>query len=531
MTVTKSDSLVVKLKWKGPNKRADGSVGWSVSVLFAMAASSTNDIIELLETFLKILKEEHVLDRSDDQPVVRYLFPAQLAQLMPFSLDDNPASSNELETLIRQTIQFSVKTSSPHFHNQLYAGIDEYGLIGSWLTEALNTSQYTYEVAPVFTLIEREVIQKSLKLFGYPSMPNADGIMCPGGSISNMYGMLLARHKVVPYVKETGLFSLSAPLACFTSEDSHYSILKSANWLGVGTAHVYKVKTDEFGRMKVSELKRLITEVKKDKKEIPFFVNATAGTTVLGAIDPLPEIARVCQSESLWLHVDACLGGTLMFSDTYQYRLRGINLSDSISWNPHKMLGAPLQCSLFLVKGKNVLHEANSARAKYLFQQDKFYDVSWDTGDKSVQCGRKVDAMKFWLMWKARGKIGFSQLVDDAMFYTRYFLDRINKIEGFRLVQSDYQCCNICFWYIPKVMRNQKETKDWWKRLYAVTAEIKKRLMLEGNLMISYMPLPQKNLGNFFRMVVNCQPPPTESSMNHVIKQIEKYADIKFADL
>jgi len=64
--------------------------------------------------------------------------------------------------------------------------------------------------------------------------------------------------------------------------------------------------------------------------------------------------------------------------------------SDSMSWNPHKMLGAPLQCSLFLVKGKNTLHEANCAQARYLFQQDKFYDVSWDTGDKSVQCGRKV---------------------------------------------------------------------------------------------------------------------------------------------
>lgn len=64
--------------------------------------------------------------------------------------------------------------------------------------------------------------------------------------------------------------------------------------------------------------------------------------------------------------------------------------SNSLSWNPHKMLGTPFQCSLFLVKGKNLLHEVNCAGATYLFQQDKFYDVSWDTGDKSVQCGRKV---------------------------------------------------------------------------------------------------------------------------------------------
>lgn len=64
--------------------------------------------------------------------------------------------------------------------------------------------------------------------------------------------------------------------------------------------------------------------------------------------------------------------------------------ANSISWNPHKMMGAPLQCSVFLLREKGLLHEANAAAAQYLFQQDKFYDVSYDTGDKSVQCGRKV---------------------------------------------------------------------------------------------------------------------------------------------
>ncbi|KAL6262929.1 hypothetical protein P5V15_005717 [Pogonomyrmex californicus] len=501
----------------------------SVSVLFAMAASSTNGIpntssvVELLEKFLKILKEERVFDQSNDQPVVRFCYPSSLMKQISISLEDEPANHEEIETAIRQTIHYSVKTSSPHFHNQLYAGIDEFGLIGSWLTDVLNTSQYTYEVAPVFTLMEREVMQKSLELFGYPSMPNADGIMCPGGSISNMYGMVLARHKKIPQVKKSGLCSLNLPLACFTSEDSHYSILKAANWLGIGTDHVYKVKTDEFGRMKVDDLKRLLIKARNDGT-LPFFVNATAGTTVLGAIDPLPEIAAICRNESLWLHVDACLGGTLLLSDKYRPRLRGIELSDSVSWNPHKMLGAPFQCSLFLVKGKNILHEVNSAKAGYLFQQDKFYDVSWDTGDKSVQCGRKVDAMKFWLMWKARGKIGLARSVERAMFCAEYFLKQIKETAGFRLVQPRYHCCNICFWYVPPTMRNQKETPAWWEKLYQVTIEIKKRMNINGSLMIGYTPLPQKELGNFFRMVVNCQPPPTKSSMDYVIRQIEKYA-------
>ncbi|XP_025160505.1 LOW QUALITY PROTEIN: cysteine sulfinic acid decarboxylase-like [Harpegnathos saltator] len=441
---------------------------------------------------------------------------------MPLSLNEEPACDEEIEPAIRQIVRYSVKTSSPHFHNQLYAGVDEYGLAGSWLTDALNTSQYTYEVAPVFTLIERELIEKTLALVGYPRIPQADGVMSPGGSISNMYGMVLARYKLLPEVKRKGL-SGYPPLACFTSESSHYSIMKGAHWLGIGTDYVHKIKTDAFGRMEPSDLKRAIAEA-KGQGRVPFYVNATCGTTVLGAFDPLLDIAAICQDEGLWLHVDACYGGTLLLSDKYRHQLRGIELSNSVSWNPHKMLGVPLQCSFFLVKGENALHKANYAGAQYLFQQDKFYNVTWDTGDKSVQCGRKVDAMKFWLMWKARGTTALARSVDQAMFCKDYFLKRITNRAGFRLVLSDYECTSICFWYIPPGMREQRETQEWWNKLYKITSKIKERMILEGTLMIGYTPLQAKNIGNFFRMVINCQPPPTESSMDYVISQIEKFA-------
>ncbi|XP_014488839.1 PREDICTED: cysteine sulfinic acid decarboxylase [Dinoponera quadriceps] len=495
-----------------------------------MAASSADSVTELLEKILKILREEHAFDRSGDQPVVQFVHPNDLQGMMPLSLNEEPASDEEIETVIRQVVRYSVKTSSPHFHNQLYGGVDGYGLAGSWLTDALNTSQYTYEVAPVFTLIERELIEKTLALLDYPPMPQADGVMSPGGSISNMYGMVLARYKLLPGVKKTGLGGFP-PLACFSSESGHYSIMKGAHWLGIGTDHVHKVKTDALGRMEPSDLRRAIAEARK-QHQVPFFVNATCGTTVLGAFDPLVEIAAICQNEGLWLHVDACYGGSLLLSDKYRHQLRGIELSNSVSWNPHKMLGVPLQCSFFLVKGENALHEVNCAGAKYLFQQDKFYDVTWDTGDKSVQCGRKVDAMKFWLMWKARGTKALACSVDQAMICKDYFLKRIKNIAGFRLVLPDYECTSVCFWYIPPSMRKQQETGDWWGKLYKVTSKIKERMILEGSLMIGYTPLPAKNIGNFFRMVICCQPPPTESSMDHVISQIEKFAlDLRISDL
>ncbi|KOC59160.1 Glutamate decarboxylase 1 [Habropoda laboriosa] len=486
------------------------------------ASTSTKARIELLRGLLDVLEQENVFDCTGTEPILRFVHPKQLEEQLPIELTEEPASKEEIDTAIRQTIRYSVKTFSPHFHNQLYAGVDEYGLVGSWLTDVLNTSQYTYEVAPVFTLMERQMMEKCLELVGYPPMPEGDGILCPGGSVSNMYGMVMARYKAVPEVKTKGLAGLP-PLACFTSEAGHYSISKGAHWLGLGTDQVYKVKCDELGRMRPDELKAGVAEARR-RGQLPFFVNATCGTTVLGSFDPLPEIAAVCREENLWLHVDACLGGTLLLSERYRDRLRGIELSNSVAWNPHKMLGVPLQCSLFLVKGKKALHEVNCAGARYLFQQDKHYDVSWDTGDKSMQCGRKVDGYKFWLMWKARGTKGLCESVERAMHAAEYFFGRIEHREGYRLVLPRYEGCNVCFWYVPPSMRGETETQDWWNKLYEITAKVKERMMLEGSLMVGYSPLSHANLGNFFRMVVTCQPPPTEASMDYVLEKIEQLA-------
>jgi glutamate/tyrosine decarboxylase-like PLP-dependent enzyme len=112
------------------------------------------------------------------------------------------------------------------------------------------------------------------------------------------------------------------------------------------------------------------------------------------------------------------------------------------------MLGAPLQSSVFITRRERALHETNSAAARYLFQQDKFYDVSYgelfnrisaqsvafqsliDTGDKSVQCGRKVDAFKLWFMFKARGENFFEKVVDNAFQQAEYLNHLIRTYPG-----------------------------------------------------------------------------------------------------
>lgn len=372
--------------------------------------------------------------------------------------------------------------------------------------------------------MENQLIQTFCKLFGYQC---GDGIFAPGGSISNMYGMVLARMRILPDVKSSGLFN-SKPLIAYTSEESHYSCKKAVHWLGIGTDNLTIIKTDARGRMLPSDLEAQILETLRAHKQ-PFFVNATAGTTVQGSFDPLPAIADICERYSVWLHVDACLGGSAIVSEQHGRRLlAGVERSDSLAWNPHKSLGVPLQCSMLLVRQKGILHECNSTQAQYLFQQDKFYDVSYDTGDKSVQCGRKVDVFKFWLMLKARGLRGMAERMDGSMAMAAYLTTSIERRVGFRLVPGgEFDFTNLCFWYVPKRMRCAvgEEDADWWTELFKVAPAIKERMCLEGTIMVGYSPLPHRGMGNFLRMVLACLPVAGQKDVDFVLDEIERMGE------
>ncbi|KAK3907320.1 Cysteine sulfinic acid decarboxylase [Frankliniella fusca] len=478
---------------------------------------------DFLERVVAVLRAEGFTGKpSSDEPVVNFEHPEQLRARLRLGLGAAVEEDDELLELVRDVVRASVRTGSRHFYNQLYGGADPFGVAGAWITEALNTSQYTFEVAPAFTLVEHEVIRHCLNKVGFP---DGDGIFTPGGSAANMYGMVAARYRAFPSVKTDGMRALP-PLAVFTSEDSHYSVLKGAHWLGLGTSSVVKVATDAAGRMLPAALRDAVLQARRDGRH-PLLVNATAGTTVLGAVDPLDQVADVCRDLGVWLHVDACWGGSLLLSPKHAARLAGLARADSVAWNPHKMLGAPLQCSLFLVRHAGLLHRCNAAAAEYLFQQDKFYDVSWDTGDKSVQCGRKVDAFKLWLMWKARGDAGLAALVDNAMECARYFRQLLLASDAFRLVSAEAQdCTNVCFWYIPKRLRGLTEDKGWWDQLATVAPAVKERMAQRGTLLVGYCPLPHKGHVNFFRMVTTCQPPPRPADMDRAAAEIQRLGEL-----
>ncbi|XP_052605004.1 cysteine sulfinic acid decarboxylase isoform X1 [Peromyscus californicus insignis] len=444
----------------------------------------------LRDVFGIVLDEAVRKGTSASEKVCEWKEPEELKQLLDLELQSQGESRERILERCRAVIHYSVKTGHPRFFNQLFSGLDPHALAGRIITETLNTSQYTYEIAPVFVLMEEEVLKKLRALVGWNS---GDGVFCPGGSISNMYAMNLARYQRYPDCKQRGLRALP-PLALFTSKECHYSISKGAAFLGLGTDSVRVVKADERGKMIPEDLERQIS-LAEAEGSVPFLVSATSGTTVLGAFDPLDAIADVCQRHGLWFHVDAAWGGSVLLSRTHRHLLDGIQRADSVAWNPHKLLGAGLQCSALLLRDtSNLLKRCHGSQASYLFQQDKFYDVALDTGDKVVQCGRRVDCLKLWLMWKAQGGQGLEQRIDQAFALTRYLVEEIKKREGFELVMEP-EFVNVCFWFVPPSLRGKKESPDYSQRLSQVRGQpvrpyllFPPRDFLGIELGISYLP-------------------------------------------
>lgn len=158
--------------------------------------------------------------------------------------------------------------------------------------------------------------------------------------------MVIARNTLFPETKTDGLGGRR--LVLFTSAHGHYSMTKAAQMFGLGSSAARAVPVDSAGRMSAPALAGLVRAARA-AGELPFFVNATAGTTVLGAFDPLDAVADVCAREGLWLHVDGSWGGCVAFdAESARERLRGVHRADSVAVTPHKMLQVPLTCSFLL---------------------------------------------------------------------------------------------------------------------------------------------------------------------------------------
>lgn len=372
-----------------------------------------------------------------DKPVAEPIPTSKLYSRLDLSLNTEGVIDEDLKSTLKQIIKSTPKTASKSFFNQLFGGRVDKATLGDLLAVMLNNSMYTYKVAGPQVGIEKQVLKKIANLASYAK--ESDGTFAPGGSMSNMMALIMARDAKNDTIRVEGL---SSKMTLYTSATSHYSISKNAALTGIGRSQVRLVSTNEKGQMLTEHLDELI------KKDIssgyqPFFVNATAGTTVLGAFDDITAISKVCKKHKLWLHVDGAYCGSVIFSKMYKHLIKGLEFSDSFSVNAHKMLGTPLSCSIFITQHKAQLHQSFSNEADYLYQTDS---DDFNLGKTSLQCGRRNDALKIWTLWKSIGTKGLEKIVDKQFEMAQIARDYITNNKDYELYSFN-DSISVCFNY------------------------------------------------------------------------------------
>ncbi len=393
------------------------------------------NMINDLNLFLRL--SEELIKAENEEQVVTPIPPKELLQYVDIALTEEASVDQDFENALRSLVLNTPRTATHKFYNQLFGGRNAKAVLGDLLAVMLNNSMYTYKVAGPQVGVEKEIIHKSCALAGYPT--TADGTIAPGGSMSNLMAMLMARDYGRFHITQTGVES---GLCMYTSADSHYSIPKNASFIGIGLKNVRKIETNAKGEMIPEALEEAITQ---DLAEglTPVMVNATAGTTVLGAFDPIDRIADITEKFEIWLHVDGAYCGSVVFSDRYRHLVKGLGRSDSFSYNAHKMLGTPLTCSIILTKHRKCLYDSFAIDADYLYQTDQ---DDYNLGKTSLQCGRRNDALKFWTLWKAVGRKGLEEAVNHQFYLAKIAREYVDQHSDYQLY-SYPDSVSVCFNY------------------------------------------------------------------------------------
>jgi aromatic-L-amino-acid decarboxylase len=389
--------------------------------------------------------------RLESAPVTSRATPDELKQLFnePIPIEGMPAEAI-LEQFARDVEPHSMQVPSPHYFGQFNPAPLAIGVWADALCSALNQNAGAWRNGPTSALIEAQVIGWLGQLMGYG--PDAFGVLASGGSEANLIALKCARDKASVDICDRGVTAVVGDLTVYTSEQCHFSVEKSLDILGLGRKSLRKIETDERFHIRIDQLRAAI---EKDRSEghRPICIVGIAGTTSTGVIDPLPELAAIARENNCWFHVDAAYGGGLAFSDKHRPKLRGIELADSITFDPHKWMFVPFSCGTILVRdGGRVLRDSFEMSPEYLNEDRGFADAQYDFFRYGQMGTRRFNALKLWMAFKSMGKRGYAETTERHIELTGYFASRLDALPDFERV-GEIETAVCCFRYLPGSVR------------------------------------------------------------------------------
>jgi glutamate/tyrosine decarboxylase-like PLP-dependent enzyme len=298
------------------------------------------------------------------------------------------------------------------------------------LVAALNPQLATLARSQLASKVERETVRWIGERVGWSTA--FDGTFTSGGNEANFSALALALAAHFPQAIEDGVAAIGLHPVLYTSIEAHHSLDKSAGLLGLGRKVLRRIAVNDRVQLDPAQLEAQITQ-DKAAGFAPFCVVATAGTTNSGAIDDLIALAEVCKRHRLWLHLDGAYGAAAIFSDQHRGLVRGIELADSITIDPHKWLAMPFSAGVVLTRHPETLARAFGVSTPYM---PKAFDAApppLDNFQVSTQWSRRMNSLKLWLTLRVHGRKAYEELIDRQLKLAAHFADWIRNSQHFEL--------------------------------------------------------------------------------------------------
>lgn len=363
------------------------------------------------------------IDRLPAQPTHHLDGSRRLTRALQEPVPERGASFRRLlGQLFEQVIPVSLNTASPGYLAYIPGGGLPHAAVADLIADVTNRYTGLWMPAPGLVQLEINVLRWFAALVGYP--PEAQGILTSGGSLANLGAVVTAREDRLPTDFLRGTI--------YTSIQAHHSVQKAARVAGFPLANVRALPVDGAFRLDVGALRDAIAADRAAGMQ-PFLVVAHAGSTPVGAVDPLGALADLCAAEGLWLHVDAAYGGFFVMTEQGRPTLQGMERADSITLDPHKGLFLPYGTGCLLVRKPGALARAFRVEAAYLPPPQEDPD-QWDFADFGPELSRPTRGLRVWLPIKMHGIGAFRDALSEKLTLAQDACARIRVLPHVRIV-------------------------------------------------------------------------------------------------
>lgn len=354
----------------------------------------------------------------------------------------------KFEKLIDLYIQTGIQVHSPGYMGRQFSGIIPLAGAIDMIGSIVNQPASFYEAGQLPNVAERIMAREFNKFIGWPDN-SYDMVSTSGGALGNMTAILAARNERYPGIWERGYNGLKTIPAIAVSEECHYSISRTAGILGIGEDQIVKLPIDAKRQIRPEMIESTLDAAKARGLDV-FCIVAAAGTTSIGAIDPLDEIADVAHRRKIWMHVDGAHGGSVLVSERFRSKLKGLARADSFIIDAHKMLFVPTACTMLFYKNRDRSSCAFKQNASYVFNKDVDIDVSaFDSAGKNFECTKRPAIVNLWATWALYGKSLFAKKIEYLIGLAQDFYAYLSKEIDFEAIHNP-ELNIMCFRYAPQ---------------------------------------------------------------------------------